>query len=113
MSDGWLMKLSKKISVRIPNKMYDKMSDDGRTNTDIILKALTQYYRGGEPNMKIDQTVLQMYDRQIQILQDSNNLLEKQLDDWKKISIMNMSIWNIFKMKIFRSNENQLLEYRG
>lgn len=101
--------MNKMISVRIPEKMYNKINTHELKNSDIIRKALTQYFRRKEPNSNLDLKVINMYNKQIQNLEQTNEFLKNQIEDWKKISIMNSSIWQILKMRLLQEKRTQLI----
>jgi len=93
--------MDKKISVRIPSDLYDKIRTHEQKNSDIVRKALYQFFRDKEPNYNVEQFVIKSYDKQIEYLKE-------QIEDWKKVSIMNSSIWQILKMKLLQEKQPQL-----
>jgi len=100
-----------RISVRIPNETYDKMAAHEADISTITRKALDQYFRRKEPNQNLDQIVMESYDRRIKDLTETNIYLKHQIEDWKKVSIMNSSFWQILKMKLLKdTNEKYYLE---
>ena len=90
---------TKQISIRIPQALYDQLKEHPQTNTSIIIKATQQYFRSSDQhNTKLDQNL-------IDLLMQQNQFLKQELQDWKKISIMNMSIWQYLKQKLLHRPE--------
>jgi len=107
---------TKQISVRIPNHIMEKMGDD-QPRTQIIIKALNQYYRSKEPNKELF-TETQLYDTQIKSLEKDISYLKQQneiqttylkdqIEDWKKISVINMGFFKSIKYRLTSRKEKE------
>ena len=93
--------MTKQISIRIPDAIYQQLKEHPQTNTSIIIKAVEQYFRKEEPNNNLDNYVIQIQEQEI-------NYLKQQIEDWKKISIMNMTLLQTIKYKLMNKAQSNL-----
>jgi len=73
-----------KITVRFDGQLYDKVRHHELSNSDLIRKAVRQYFRSVEPNnrlnmdgptMSYDQDLIKLYQDQVQDLKLTNSHL--------------------------------------
>jgi len=69
------------LSVRIERKLYTRVCEDANRNAYVVSKALSQYYRGKEPNEKLFTETQTMYENAYN--QDLVSILQLQIQDLK------------------------------
>jgi len=100
--------MKKVLSVRIENELYTNVNNHELSNSVLVSKALTQYFRSKEPNAKL----FEFGDDYVNLLKQSIvdkdqqiGFLQKQVDNLTIMSMAKVPLLARLKMKLLSSGD--------
>lgn len=109
------MEKSKVIGVRFRGKLLTQIQHHDKPNSELIRTVMKRYFLDDRKNQKlftnVNKNVNNVYSQDlIDSLTSQIDFLQSEVQDWKNLSIVKMSWWEILKMKWIKTNTPMLTE---
>jgi len=83
--------MKKVLSVRVENDLYTRVYKYDMKTSDLVTKALNQYFRGKEPNKKLFEENVDYIDLLKQNLEEKNNYIDFLQKEVEHLTVMSMA----------------------
>ena len=97
--------MKKVLSVRVENRLYTNVNKHEMSNSDLVSKALNQFFRSKEPNTKLFEDNSEYIDLLNQNIDEKNQyigFLQKEVENLTIMSMAKVPLLARIKMKLLK-----------